>query len=584
MIFIKKSVIDEEKLFYLNGLDYEKGLFKLYYNKVNRNSDNLSLDNIRVGIRSIEQENDILTIPANFTEFTKDGVNPYSSFNELILDLSDLLGFENGGRLGSGINIVQRVNGFSDLEAGEDVGDLAFVENSEGTQWLPNSLGGTYYPSGWYLWNDPNWVSDKNAIANQLEQSILDINNHTHTLSDITDFEDYEYRVKVKQASDLQGVLDSNKIYVVDGKIDMGSIEIEVPSGGLFIEGFDYFVSCLYSSEDNHTMFKNSTGQAAGNFKLGNISIYSSGNNSKIFELDNQLNFGAIEFNSVNIGDFSVLTTEIGQLNQYRQFRTNDCAFIRIGDGLNFGGVWAGGFRITDTILLAIPANTSVFKEGVNLNFLGSSLSDLNAVSIDNTTIVFDFQDSNFSMDEGFSMNGARFNISSNPVPNMTLSSTKRNFSNCTGVTNTFEGAKWELTTQQETGLTLNTLTKLEGVTTYSNLVYFGTNGNNSIVYNSSIIKDYVVSGQLVIDGGANDDIEIIVRKWNNLTSSYTDESVFLRRISNIVGGLDIAYFNPYTNVSLNINDRIEIWVRNITDNTNVTLLEGSFINIISRN
>ena len=41
----------------------------------------------------------------------------------------------------------------------------------------------------------------------------------------------------VKQASDLSGTLDSTKVYLIDGIIDMGAQSIEVPSGGLTIIG-----------------------------------------------------------------------------------------------------------------------------------------------------------------------------------------------------------------------------------------------------------------------------------------------------------------------------------------------------------
>ena len=66
--------------------------------------------------------------------------------------------------LGGG-TIEQQVNQFSDLVAGTAIGNLAYVENSEGTKWLPGTMGGTYYPSGWYLWTGSSWVSDRNDIA-----------------------------------------------------------------------------------------------------------------------------------------------------------------------------------------------------------------------------------------------------------------------------------------------------------------------------------------------------------------------------------------------------------------------------------
>ena len=79
------------------------------------------------------------------------------------------------GGAGGGTN-YSRAEFFSSLEDGSDVGDLAFVNTSQGTPWLPGSIGGSYYPSGWYLWNGTLWISDKNAIANQFETNINSLN------------------------------------------------------------------------------------------------------------------------------------------------------------------------------------------------------------------------------------------------------------------------------------------------------------------------------------------------------------------------------------------------------------------------
>ena len=57
---------------------------------------------------------------------------------------------------------------FSSLEDGKVVGQLAYVINSQGTAWLPSTLGGSYYPKGWYVWNGTNWISDRNSTASEL--------------------------------------------------------------------------------------------------------------------------------------------------------------------------------------------------------------------------------------------------------------------------------------------------------------------------------------------------------------------------------------------------------------------------------
>lgn len=54
-------------------------------------------------------------------------------------------------------------------------GDLAYVENSQGTPWLPGSLLGTFYSKGVYVYNGANWDSSVDEIAKQLEDNINDI-------------------------------------------------------------------------------------------------------------------------------------------------------------------------------------------------------------------------------------------------------------------------------------------------------------------------------------------------------------------------------------------------------------------------
>jgi len=394
---------------------------------------------------------------------------------------------------------------------------------------------------------------------------------------------DIDKRIIVKNPSDF-GVIDSTVIYIIDGKIDMGTTQIEVPSGGIFIKGLDYFVSSLFSSSNNTTLFVNKSGENAGNVRISGVELYTTGSNSKIFDLDNQGNFSAIELQSVNIGRFASQQDEVGSLSNYRQFRTNDCALIRVLEGITFNGVWQGGFRIGDSILLSIPSNANLFKEGISLVFQGSSFTDLNAISIDDTAKVFDFQESNFLLDEGFKIDGARFNINSNPIPNLSEKSTKAYFRG-RGILNTFPGGGWEMTNDVVTSLAANDPPiKMNGVTTYSNLVHFESNGDNSIRYMSTITKSFKISGQLIVEGGANDEIEISIVK-NNIVNLTTETiKTFIRRINNSVGGFDVAYFNVESITDIEKDDDIEIHGRNLTDGTNATIENGSFINISVRN
>jgi len=67
--------------------------------------------------------------------------------------------------------------------SGTVIGELAYVQESQGTPWLPGAIGGTYYPKGVYLWDGVEWTSDRNSISNQLEISIDDIDQLEFDLS-----------------------------------------------------------------------------------------------------------------------------------------------------------------------------------------------------------------------------------------------------------------------------------------------------------------------------------------------------------------------------------------------------------------
>lgn len=408
----------------------------------------------------------------------------------------------------------------------------------------------------------------------------------TYKYNPFTDNFDYSgdeinNRVIVKKPEDLQNI-DSSKLYFIDGFIDMGAQQIEIPQGGFFCTGLGYFVSGLYSSEDNYTLFVNKPGEYAGNSIMQGLTLLTSGINSQIFNLDNQENFGAIEFNSVNFGDFFAPTTSCGTLSNYRQFRVRDWALINCNEGLTFDGTWSGGMRIFESILLFLNPGCTAFKAGPTLSIEGSCVSDINAVSSigNNNNVVFDFSPANIVPDWGFNLSGARFQDTYNPLPNMPLTSTKRFSVNCRGVKNTRVGAGWYLSTEANTPLTLNTPAKLNGVTTYNSVIHFLTNNDNEFTYNSTVNDDFFVSGFVTLEGSPDRIVTIQVRKWNALLSSYEIVETFTKYIINVVGNVDIGSYSIGTPVELNKNDRIELWAINETDNTDVILQEGSYLRV----
>tara|TARA_R110000772_G_scaffold100223_2_gene200417 strand:+ start:21186 stop:22133 length:948 start_codon:yes stop_codon:yes gene_type:complete len=75
------------------------------------------------------------------------------------------------------------VDFYTDLEVSPEEGCISFVLYSSGTKWLPGSLGGTYYPSGWYMFLGSVWVSDSKFIDEQLNQNEGLIANNTSSIN-----------------------------------------------------------------------------------------------------------------------------------------------------------------------------------------------------------------------------------------------------------------------------------------------------------------------------------------------------------------------------------------------------------------
>jgi len=65
--------------------------------------------------------------------------------------------------------IEQIALNYSALRDGSKEGALAFVENSQGTAWLPYTIGGTYYPKGWYIWDGAQWITSRSNVATALD-------------------------------------------------------------------------------------------------------------------------------------------------------------------------------------------------------------------------------------------------------------------------------------------------------------------------------------------------------------------------------------------------------------------------------
>ena len=387
-------------------------------------------------------------------------------------------------------------------------------------------------------------------------------------------------RALVNKASDLEGELLSNVVYVIDGQIDMGTTQIKVPSGGLFIQGLDFGVSGLTSSEDNYTMFINPDVGHSGDLDMRNMFVTTSGVGAGVWDLDNEENGGAVECTDFNF----VNCTSLGTLCNYRQGLWDDFATIACVDGVTLDGTWAGGFAVITSIIVSAgtPFTGTLFKAGGSLVINGSFRSDMNALQLDDSGSVCDFAPANITNNAEFRMVGVRVNKNSNAFPNMPSTSVKARFSSCVGVRNTYVGAQWEVSTSTATTISVvDTPVKLAGTTTYSDETWFTHTTDNAMVYDGTDEIGVSIFCNLSLAGGNNDQVTVTLRHWVDSTSSFTDLATSGPTTMNNAGRADLISTHAFCD--FNTDDRLEVWVENNTDTSSITMNLGGIVSINER-
>ena len=374
-------------------------------------------------------------------------------------------------------------------------------------------------------------------------------------------------------------MLDSGTAYLIDGVIDMGSTQITVPQGGLTLVGLDLSISGLSTSESSHTLFIDD-GVFSGDLFLRNMFVEVSGSGSKVFDLDNDENLGAVECSSFNF----VRCTSLGILSNYRQGLWDEFATIACVDGLIMEGNWSGGFAILTAIIVSAGTafTGTLLKKGTALVIAGSIRSDMNALQLDAAGSVCDFEPANITNDSEFLMNGVRVNPASAAFPNMPASSVKANFTNCVGTPNTHIGGQWSITSTALTTIsTINTPVKLAGTTTYVDLQHFTGAANNALTYIGADTAAVVISGVLPLTGTNNDVINVKIRHWDNSASAYVEISQSGGVTMNAGGRAEGVSLEGILN--MDTDDRIEIWVENQSGSRNVTADLGGLIHLSRR-
>ena len=397
---------------------------------------------------------------------------------------------------------------------------------------------------------------------------------------------DLESRVIVSSASDF-GVIDSTKVYRLDGVIDMGSTSITVPPTGITIVGDSFDVSGLISTEDNYTMFVSETSLIGSGDLLGtDFYITTSGTSSKVFELYDATGFNAIEMNRVNYNN----CTSLGDLHDYRQGLESGTGRFGGSPSLTLHGVWAGGFRITSSIVRLMSDTTTepLFKSGTAFQMLSRFLTDINC-DLGTLQPLLDFAPSDFFNPSTVQLKGCEITRDgvynpddTNITPNIDQTNLVCQWNGNNGLRNTFVGGEGELTTEIETVIsTQNISVDVLGTQTMTDLQHFDSPANGQLRFNGNSPSEYSVKWDFVLEGIQNNEycLELMRDRGGVVTLIHQQ----IRTINNLQGGRDVAYYSGSHHENL-IDGDFTYWkVKNLSGTGNCTLELGSTWDVDAR-
>ena len=398
--------------------------------------------------------------------------------------------------------------------------------------------------------------------------------------------------IRVSQASDLSGTLDSTKTYFIDGIIDMGSTSIEVPSGGLNLIGSTFDVSKLISSATTYTMFTSPVG-GSGNLLGRDLAMEVTGAGSQVFNLVSNTGFDAFEFARVNWNN----CTSLGTIDNYRQGLESGTGRFGGTPNLTLKGAWVGGYFIETSIVRSLGAGMTgaLYQAGVGFTMASRFRSNQN-IDLPASAAFIDFTSSNFTNPSTLQLEGCIISrggvfdsTDSNITPNVAASDLASNWAGNIGIGNTFVGGRLTVTT--DTPTVINTIDVFETIiaTTWTAdlLEHFDdlavdTNGRG-LRHLGNVPRYYEISGDLVVDGPPNDEVTVKVVKYDSSATTTVDIYSQTRQINSFTGSRDVAFFSIPTVVDLDQNDYVYLEISNSTSTGNLTLEGGSVFSVKKR-
>lgn len=376
----------------------------------------------------------------------------------------------------------------------------------------------------------------------------------------------------------------STRLYVITGRVDVGSTTITIPSGGLNLVGYTFDLSGLYSSVPNFTMFD---GGAAGNVLMTDLYLEVTGSGSKVFDITSNTGFDAAEFNRVNFNN----CTSLGTITNYRQGLESGTGRFGGTPELTLSGTWVGGYFIETSIVRSLTDGSySLYKAGAGFTMSSRFRSNQN-IDLPASASFFDFSTSNFPNPSTVQLEGAIisrsgvFNsLDSNITPNLSASDVVCAWGSNIGVPNTFEGGEQSITAESTTTVSVSGEEyDISGTWSASNLEHFESVGVGGLKHIGTDPKEYRVFLSIVAECQANAGLSLHLYKYDDSAASSSLVKSFSRQVNSLVGGRDVAFFDVSIPVELDKNDYVFLKISNDTSTTNITVELGSSYRVEER-
>ena len=312
------------------------------------------------------------------------------------------------------------------------------------------------------------------------------------------------------------------------------------------------------------------------------MTISINGAGSQVYELIDSDGTHGVSFTNI----YYINCTSLGELASYRQGSEFNTLRVAGSPTLRFSGNW-GGYRASSTIArdLAGAMTEPLFKEGLAFQMDGRFLTDINA-DLPTLAPLCDFTTGSFPNPSTLQFKSAlitrdgSFNANdSNIFTNISASDLACDWSDNTGMRNTFVGGGLIFTTEQVSSIpSPNVSVDIAGILTPVSLEHFDSPTSDELRHLGITPIEFTVSWNFVLDGTPNDTYAIALVKLEN--GSNPQEVFYQSRVcNNLQGGLqsrDVAYFNGQIPIVLNQNDSVVWQVINLTNGNDCTMEKDS--------